>query len=190
MRKPIFDMIRTARGGATYTMAEVARVDALLDSLGVPMGGAATRTVGKAGLDLIKSFEGLELKAYPDPATGGEPWTVGDGHTGPAARPGLVWTQAQANNALADDVSRFADGVSKLIGAAPTTGNQFDAMVSLAYNIGLGNFKESTLLRLHKEGDYAGAAGQFIRWNKAAGKIMAGLTRRREAEAALYRKAA
>jgi lysozyme len=60
-------------------------------------------------------------------------------------------------------------------------------MVSLAYNVGIGNLKESTLLRLHKEGDYTGAAGQFARWNKAAGKAMAGLTRRREAEAKMYR---
>jgi len=184
MRTAIFDAIKAARGGPSYTQAEVARIDALLDSLSVP--GDMGRMIGKAGLDLIKSFEGLELKAYPDPATGGDPWTIGYGHTGPEVKPGLVWTQAQANNAIADDVARFSDGVSKLIGAAPTTPGQFDAMVSLAYNIGLGNFKESTLLRLHKEGDHAGAQGQFIRWNKAAGKVIAGLTRRREAEAKLY----
>jgi len=185
-REPIFAAIKAARGGVSFTQAEVARIDALLDSLS-GMGGG--RTVGKAGLDLIKEFEGLELKAYPDPATGGAPWTIGYGSTGPEVKPGLVWTQAQANNALADDVSKFANGVSGLIGAAPTTGNQFDAMVSLAYNIGLGNFRESTLLRLHKEGDHPGAAGQFGKWVKAGGKTMAGLTRRREAEAALYRKA-
>lgn len=184
MREPIFNAIKAARGKG-FASNEVQMIDALLDALGVP-GATVSRTVGKAGLDLIKSFEGLELKAYPDPATGGDPWTIGYGHTGPEVKPGLIWTQAQANNAIADDVTRFADGVSKLVGAAPTTGGQFDAMVSLAYNIGLGNFKESTLLRLHKEGDYAGAAGQFIRWNKAAGKVMAGLTRRREAEAKLY----
>lgn len=187
MREPIFAAIKTARGGAAFVQAEVAPIDALLDSLGVP--GDSKRTVGKAGLDLIKSFEGLELKAYPDPATGGDPWTIGYGHTGPEVKPGLVWTQAQANNAIADDVTRFSSGVSDLIGAAPTTAGQFDAMVSLAYNVGLGSLKESTLLRLHKEGDYAGAAAQFIRWNKAAGKVMAGLTRRREAEGKLYRGA-
>ena len=142
--------------------------------------------VSKRGLDLIKQFEGCVLKAYPDPATGGDPWTIGFGHTGPEVKKGLVWTQAQANNAIADDVSKFADGVLKLIGAALTTQGQFDAMVSLAYNIGLGNLKGSTLLRLHKAGDYAGAKAQFVRWNKAAGKVMTGLTRRREAEASLY----
>lgn len=142
--------------------------------------------VSKRGLDLIKQFEGCVLKAYPDPATGGDPWTIGYGHTGPEVKKGLVWTQAQANNAIADDVSKFSDGVLKLIGAAPTTQGQFDAMVSLSYNIGLGNLKASTLLRLHKAGDYTGAKAQFVRWNKAAGKVMAGLTRRREAEANLY----
>jgi GH24 family phage-related lysozyme (muramidase) len=189
MRKAVFDAIRAARDGASFTAAEVARIDALLDSLSVA-GEASGRVVSKAGLALIKSFEGLSLNAYPDPATGGEPWTVGFGATGPGIHKGVVWTQAQADSRFADDVSRFADGVSALLGTAPTTQGQFDAMVSLAYNIGLGNFKESTLLRLHKEGHYSMAADQFPRWNKASGKVMAGLTRRREAEAALYRKAA
>lgn len=185
MRKPIFDAIMVARGKG-FNKDEVAEIDAFLTSIGVP-GDGQGRVVSKAGLSLIKEFEGLSLKAYPDPATGGDPWTIGYGATGPGISKGLIWSQAQADSRLADDVSRFADGVSALIGAAPTTSGQFDAMVSLAYNVGLGNFKESTLLRLHKEGDYAGAAGQFVRWNKAAGKVMAGLTRRREAEAKLYR---
>ena len=143
--------------------------------------------VSKAGLALIKSFEGLLLKAYPDPATGGAPWTIGYGHTGPEVRKGLVWTQAQANNALADDVSRFADGVKALLDVAPTTQGQFDAMVSLAYNVGIGNFSGSTLRKKHVAGDYAGAAAEFAKWNKAGGRVMAGLTRRRAAEAAMYR---
>lgn len=150
------------------------------------LGMASGMTVTKPGLDLIKSFEGLSLKAYPDPATGGEPITIGYGHTG-GVKLGTVWTQAQADNALADDVSRFAEGVSSLIGSAPTTQAQFNAMVSLAYNVGLGNFGSSTLLKKHKAGDYAGAADQFSRWNRAAGKVMAGLTRRRDAEAKMYR---
>jgi lysozyme len=188
MRKPIFDAIRSARGKG-FAPDEVAQIDAFLTGIGVP-GDGVGRTVSKTGLSLIKEFEGLSLKAYPDPASGGDPWTIGYGHTGAEVRKGLIWTQAQADNAMADDVSKFADGVSALIGAAPSTQAQFDAMVSLAYNIGLGNFKESTLLRLHKEGDYAGAAGQFVRWNRAAGKVMDGLTRRREAEAKMYRGAA
>lgn len=186
-REPIFAAIKAARNGAPFTQAEVARIDALLDSF-TP--DANARKVGRAGMDLIKSFEGLELKAYPDPATGGDPWTIGYGHTGPEVKRGLVWTEAQADAAFAADIARFAAGVAKLIGDALTKPGQFDAMVSLAYNIGLGNFGTSTLLKLHKAGDPIRAAGQFSVWNKAAGKAMTGLTRRRAAEAALYRGAA
>ena len=151
------------------------------------LGMAGGMTVSKKGLDLIKAFEGLSLKAYPDPATGGEPWTIGYGHTGLEVKKGLVWSQADADLQLIEDVRRFADGVSKALDGAPATQSQFDAMVSLAYNVGLGNFGGSTLLKKHKAGDHVGAAAEFSRWNKAAGKVMAGLTRRRAAEAALYR---
>jgi len=185
MRQPIFDAIRDVRGKG-FTPAEVNMTDAFLDSLGIARDTQAGRSISKKGLDLIKQSEGCKLTAYPDPGTGGAPWTIGYGHTGPEVKKGLVWTQAQADSALADDVSRFADGVSALLGSAPTTQGQFDAMVSLAYNIGLGNFRESTLLRLHKEGDYAGAANQFARWRFAAGKELPGLVKRRAAEAALY----
>lgn len=136
---------------------------------------------------LVKQFEGCVLKAYPDPGTGGDPWTIGYGHTGPEVKRGVVWTQAQADAALEKDLAHFDAGVSALIGAAPTTQGQFNALVSFAFNVGLGNLKTSTLLRMHKEGDYVGAAGQFQRWNKAAGKVMNGLVKRRTAEARLYR---
>lgn len=157
-----------------------------LSAIARALGMAGGMTVSKKGLDLIKSFEGLSLKAYPDPATGGEPITIGYGHTG-GVKLGTVWTEAQANNALADDVSRFADGVADLIGDAPTTQGQFDALVSFSFNLGLGNLTKSTLLKKHKVGDYAGAAAEFGKWVNAAGKRMAGLVRRREAEARLYR---
>lgn len=176
--KQIFDAIRERRGKA-LSQVDVDAINAVL----YPAGG---RVVSKKGLDLIKSFEGLSLKAYPDPATGGEPVTIGYGHTG-GVKLGAVWTQAQADNALADDVSHFADGVSSLIGSVPTTQGQFDAMVAFSYNVGLGNFGSSTLLKKHKAGDYAGAVAEFGKWVNAAGKVMAGLTRRRAAEAALYR---
>jgi GH24 family phage-related lysozyme (muramidase) len=127
------------------------------------------------------------LKAYPDPATGGEPITIGYGHTQPGLKLGVVWTQAQADAALEADLARFARGVWNAIGEKETTQNRFDALVSFAFNVGLGNLLSSTLLRKHVAGDYAGAADQFIRWNKAAGKVLNGLTRRREAEAKLYR---
>lgn len=135
---------------------------------------------------LVKQFEGCVLKAYPDPGSGGDPWTIGYGHTGPEVKRGVVWTQAQADAALQSDLAHFDAGVSALIGAAPTTQGQFDAMVSFAFNVGLGNLKSSTLLRLHNAGDHAGAAAQFQRWNKAAGKVMNGLVKRRSAEARVY----
>lgn len=137
------------------------------------------------GKELIKSFEGLELRAYPDPATGGAPWTAGYGHTGADVKPGMTVTQEMANAWLDSDVKKFEDGVSALL-IAPTTQSQFDAMVSLAYNIGLGNFRKSTLLRKHNEKCYTCAASQFLVWNRAAGKVMNGLTRRRNAERAMY----
>jgi GH24 family phage-related lysozyme (muramidase) len=140
-----------------------------------------------ACLKLIQSFEGCKLTAYPDPGSGGDPWTIGWGSTGPNIKRGTVWTQEQADARFAEHVEEFAAKVRALIGASPTKQHQFDALVSIAYNIGTGNLSGSTLLRKHKAGDYAGAAAEFAKWNKAAGKVMNGLTRRREAEAALYR---
>ena len=144
-------------------------------------------TPSKACADLVKSFEGCVLKAYPDPATGGDPWTIGVGATGPGIAKGVVWTQEQADDRLMADLGRFGRGVWNAIREKETTQNRFDALVSFAFNVGLGNLLSSTLLRKHVAGDYAGAADQFSRWNKAAGKVMTGLTRRRAAEAALYR---
>jgi len=146
---------------------------------------APVPSMNQAGIDLIKSFEGLELKAYPDPGTGGDPWTIGYGHTGPEVKPGLVWTQEEADAALVKDLDKFVSGVTALL-TSSVTPNQFSALVSFAYNCGLANLKSSTLLKKVNAGDIAGAANEFPRWNKAAGKVLAGLTRRREAEKALF----
>lgn len=159
---------------------------------GVP---AAKLTPSRAALSLIKEFEGCHkvrpdgmIEAYPDPASGGDPWTIGWGSTGPGIRKGTVWTQEQADTRFAEHVAEFGEKVAKLVeGGAATSQQEFDAMVSLAYNVGVGNLASSTLLKLHKAGNKAGAADQFGRWNKAAGRVMAGLTRRRAAEAKLYR---
>ena len=149
--------------------------------------------LGPDGIKLIQSFEGCAKKrsdgsydAYPDPATGGDPWTIGWGSTGPDIKRGVVWTQKQCDDRFVSHAGEFAAKVEKALGGAATTQHQFDAMVSLAYNIGMGNFSASTLLRKHRAGDHAGAAAQFAVWNKANKKVMAGLTRRRAAEAALY----
>lgn len=140
--------------------------------------------LSQRGIDLIKQFEGYSSKAYPDPATGGAPWTIGYGTT-KGVKPGMIITAEQAENMLRDDVAKFESGVSSLI-TAPTTQGQFDAMVSLAYNIGLGNFGKSTLLKKHNARCYTCAADQFRVWNRANGKVMNGLTKRRAAEREVY----
>ena len=137
--------------------------------------------------ELIKDFEGCRLKAYPDPGSGGDPWTIGWGATGPGIRKGVVWTQAQADGRLAADLIGYAAGVTKALGGAPANDNQRGAMISMAYNVGISALASSTLMKKHKAGDYNGAALEFGRWNKASGKVLAGLTRRRAAEAAVYR---
>ena len=141
------------------------------------------RRTNDAGVALIKSFEGLRLKAYPDPATGGEPITVGYGHTG-GVKLGQTITEAQADAFLRADLERFERAVDDM--APVATDNQFAAMVSLAFNVGEANLRGSTLLKKHRLGDYAGAQQEFAKWRMAAGKVMAGLVRRRAAEAALY----
>ena len=144
-------------------------------------------------INIIQRFEGCAKKrpdgsfaAYPDPGSGGDPWTIGWGSTGPDIKKGVVWSQKQCDERFTEHLQQFAAGVAKAIGNAPTRQHQFDAMVSFAYNVGIANLASSTLLKLHKAGDYQGAAAQFARWNKAAGKVLAGLTKRRAAEAALY----
>jgi len=142
------------------------------------------RDINAAGLKLVEDFEGLRLKAYPDPATGGKPWTIGYGHTGDVA-PGLVITEATAQKLLEADLNKFENTVQSLC-HAPLTDNQFGACVALAFNIGGANFAKSTLVKYINAGKYDKAADQFLVWNKAKGKVMAGLTRRRKAERALF----
>lgn len=134
---------------------------------------------------LIKRWEGCRLEAYPDPGTGGDPWTIGWGSTGPGIRKGVRWTQAQADDRLAQDVERFMAGVRAAL-KRKASDNELGAMTSFAYNVGLGAFRSSTLLRLFNAGDKAGAAAQFGRWNKAGGRVLAGLTARRADERATF----
>ncbi len=150
-------------------------------------------TPSPACISLVQTFEGCAKKqkdgtfaAYPDPGSGGDPWTIGWGATGPGIRAGVVWTQQQCDDRLTADLTRFSAGVAKAIGTAATSQHQFDAMVSFAFNVGLANLQSITLLKLHKAGNFAGAKLEFAKWNKAAGKVLPGLTKRRAAEAALY----
>lgn len=137
-------------------------------------------------VNIIKKWEGLKLEAYPDPATGGAPWTIGYGATGPGIVKGLKWSQKQAEDRLALDVDRFMKGVRSVV-KGKLKDTQLAAMTSLAYNVGVSAFKSSTLLRKFNAGDIEGAANEFPRWNKAAGKVMRGLTNRRIDEQALFR---
>ncbi|CAI0726671.1 lysozyme [Serratia grimesii] len=136
--------------------------------------------ISNKGRDFIKGFESLRLVAYPDPATGGKPWTIGWGHT-KGVKPGDRITQEQAEQFLSDDLSVFELTVNSAI-KRPMTQNQFDAMVSLAFNIGGPEFVGSTLVKKFNAGDVLGAADQFPRWKFGKGKVMPGLVRRRAAE--------
>jgi lysozyme len=144
------------------------------------------RTIDDAGLDLIKQFEGCVLTAYQDVAG---IWTIGYGHTA-GVRAGMTFTQDQANQALKSDLLSAETAVDKDVAAAATSDNQFAAMVSLCYNIGSANFASSTVLKAHRAGDTRKAADAFLLWNKATIdgvlQVVAGLTRRRTAERALY----
>jgi lysozyme len=140
--------------------------------------------VSPEGRRVLEYFEGRRNEAYPDPATGGDPWTIGVGHTGPEVFKGLVWMDDLIDKTLSADLAKFEEGVQRLTGEIPQ--GQFDALVLFAFNVGLGNLLESTLLRKLRTGDVAGAAHEFERWDKAAGKSMKGLRRRRAAERELF----
>jgi lysozyme len=140
------------------------------------------RKINEAGLNLIKSFEGLRLETYLD-AVGVR--TIGYGHTGPEVTSGLHIDKSYAEELLRSDIKRFERGVMALVSVA-LTDNQFSALVSFSFNLGLNNLKNSTLLRKLNSGQNIEAANEFPRWNRAGGKILAGLTRRREAEKALF----
>jgi len=131
--------------------------------------------------ELIKSFEGLELEAYLCPAN---VWTIGYGHT-KGVKEGDTVTKEEAEKLLDEDLAFFRNGVKRLV-KVDLNENQFGALVSFAYNLGLGSLESSTLLKMLNAGDYEGAADQFLRWNKSGGKVMTGLVRRREAERAVF----
>lgn len=185
-RTELFDELRPLYADRRIPPDAVPVIDGLADKLGMARieGASNTDSTAKA-IALIKQFEGCKLDAYPDPGTGGDPWTIGWGATGAGIKKGVRWTQQQADERLAADVTRFAAGVDAVVKDARPY--QRAALISFAYNVGLQALKDSTLLRLHNAGDYVGAAAQFARWNKAGGRVLAGLTRRREAEAAMYR---
>ncbi|HCT7897887.1 TPA: lysozyme [Enterobacter cloacae] len=138
------------------------------------------------GISLIKQFEGCKLTAYQDSVG---VWTIGYGWTqhvdGKPIRAGMTIKQETAERLLKTGLVSYESDVSRLVKVGLTQG-QFDALVSFTYNLGARSLSTSTLLRKLNAGDYAGAADEFLRWNKAGGKVLNGLTRRREAERALF----
>lgn len=196
-RKPIFDAAKKL-GARFENAADVAVMDRAIDEALTPTPSttATGRRMTPVGRDRLMHREQLVLEAYPDPGSrDGTPWTIGYGHTGPEVHEGLVWTEAQAQTAFDADLARFEDGVNLLLGASPTTQNQFDALVSLAFNIGLDidadtiaeGLGDSSLLKAHKAGDYETAAKKFLAWRFNDGREMKGLLDRRKEEAEVYR---
>jgi lysozyme len=200
-RKAVFDAARAGKmalKGIGLSAPEVEAGDRWLDLIGFPKDGAliapGAMHISPAGIALIKEFESLQLRAYRCPAG---VWTIGYGATGPGIYAGLVWTEAQADARLASDLAACEAGVTQLLEGKPATQGQFDALVSFAFNCGLDidndhtpeGLGDSTLLRKHLAGDYAAAALEFGKWVNGGGHKLAGLVRRREREAALYRGA-
>jgi len=133
------------------------------------------------GIALIKKFEGCELEAYQCSAG---VWTIGYGHTKDVVE-GMEITQEQAEQMLVDELHEYESYINKYVTVALSQ-NQFDALVSWVYNLGPANLKSSTMLKVLNDGKYEDVPYQMKRWNKAGGKVLDGLVRRREAEALLY----
>ena len=139
--------------------------------------------IGHKGEDLIKSFEDCKLIAYRDQRG---IWTCGWGATGPDISARTHWTQEQADARFDKDIATRVAQLNSFLEGAPTTQDQFDALLSLGYNIGMGALHSSTALKKHIIGDHEGAAKAILMWNKTNGQPNKGLTRRREAERKLY----
>tara|TARA_Y100001937_G_scaffold68231_1_gene93258 strand:- start:2 stop:433 length:432 start_codon:yes stop_codon:yes gene_type:complete len=133
------------------------------------------------GIALIKKFEGCELEAYQCSAG---VWTIGYGHTKDVVE-GKIITQEQAEEMLIDELHEYENYINNYVTVALSQ-NQFDALVSWVYNLGPANLKASTLLKVLNQGEYEDVPTQIKRWNKAGGKVLEGLIRRREAEACLF----
>lgn len=151
---------------------------------------------GPNGIALIEYYEGCELEAYPDPKTGGDPWTIGVGATGPGIVRGTVWTKAQADARLAADLYiREGDANNAIL--VEVSQGMFDAFMSILFNVGHGSpVKDgiirlksaypSTLLRKLNAKDYAGACEEFAKWTSPGSSVSHGLRKRRRAEQALW----
>jgi lysozyme len=148
-----------------------------------------TRTINRETLEHVKRWEGLKLTAYPDPGSrNGEPWTIGHGHTSDGHMKvyrGLSITPAQAEAALEYDLNETAAAIEKLV-EVELTDNQFGALVSFAFNVGINAFAKSTLLKKLNAGNYDAVPSELAKWKYNDGKVMKGLINRRAAEAGLW----
>lgn len=143
--------------------------------------GESPLAVSTTGIELIKHFEGLELQAYRDPVG---IWTIGYGHTA-TAKDGMTVTKAEADELLRRDLRGAAADVRSAVTVTLST-NQFDALVSWTFNLGIGNLKKSTLLKVLNQGDHERVPDEMRRWTYAGGQQFDGLIRRRNAEAILW----
>ena len=190
--KHIFDFLRKISGGK-LTQKQVDAADKLIatayDDLNDMLGIATDEMhISPSGIDLICNFEGKRLTAYDD---GVGVWTIGFGTTvypnGIKVKKGDTCTEAQAKTYMAHDLKKFEATVNKAV-TVQLNQNQFDALVSLAYNIGTNAFSKSTLVKKLNANDIRGAADQFDVWVNAGGKRMQGLVNRRTVEKALFLK--
>lgn len=193
--KRLFDAIRIVKG-ASLSQADVDRINrAIANDVSDVVGG---RRASERGIELIHSFEDFRATTYPDPGPTGKPVTGGWGTTrdeqGKPLKLGITWPRDRWDALFRRDLAAKEAAVNMLLGDAPTTQAQFDALVSFAYNCGediddddiAEGLGDSTLLKKHLRGDYAGAQAEFAKWNKSGGIVLNGLIRRRAAEAALY----
>lgn len=139
------------------------------------------RRANADGIALIKNYEGLHLAPYLCPS---KIWTIGFGHTR-TVRAGMKITADQADVLLDEDLRLVERAVQRIV-TVPLNDNQFSALVSFAFNVGIGNFEQSTLLRLLNRGWYEQVPAQLMRWNRASGEVLGGLSRRRAAEGRLW----
>ena len=171
------------------SLGHVITVASLLATLAVAWQAMSSRVDAVEASDRRQD---TRLEAYADPGYGWDVATIGYGHTSKAGPPqvmrGLRISAAEADSILRRDLATVEAVVRTLV-KVPLSDNQFGALVSFVFNVGATAFAKSTLLRLLNKGDYAGAAGQFKRWNKSNGKVLKGLTRRRAAEAELFASA-
>lgn len=202
-RKSVFDAVRRMLGRG-FKQSEVAALDAALDAAFNETGADMAGVKPDLTLDwialaspLIERFEGMArlvpggmVEAYPDPGTGGAPWTIGIGSTtdefGKPIAPGTKWTVERARARFEAHLREFGEAVDKALDGAPATPAQKAAMTSLCYNAGSAAFARSSVLRFHKAGQLPQAADAFLMWVKSGGKVMKGLQRRRAAERELY----